>query len=1107
QTPSAAEPTQAPKATSEPSEPSAAGKVDAPSAVPTAVEAEAGAPPATTKAEPAKTDGPEFVSPFGFLYGGHARRWMRGGLTFLFGCLGAFWQMARETQYQWRWGVPVGFIFTLIATIGALDLFGTFDDVVAWVRAPRRIAAGGKPVDSSKPDISYPRPTSLPSANVSATIIEASVATKPFLLTLVSLLTAMTIMGHAVGIGYGIAAAIAWTATCAFGFKTLEALGLTDRARGLTSREGFWLIVFCIVLYVPALGAHSLVDPWETHYGEVSREVLSRDDWITIWWAEEGYFLSKPILDFWMQALAMATFGVAFVADKHTYLPDRVLAPTEIGGEPMHPEWIVRLPSLALSVVALYLAYKAVSKIYGRRAGLLGAMILATMGDWMMLSHQSITDMPFVASLTAAMALLIIGLTTPDDETVDASPVRFGSQVRALSAYHLAIGSVLVLALPQMLYFISRNVTVHRFGGPIFGYGVELHADQFHAGSGHKCWTDPASADSLDAMLRIGKWKCDQYRYAFPMAQPTLLGIIGLVLLAVLLILNRNERRVSRLCFIVAWIFAGISTMGKGIAGFGMPMAVVGAYILASNRWRDVLRLEIVSGVIVMFTVSLPWYFAMYVRMGDEFFQQLIIHHMIKRASDHVHDTNTGDDVSIHYYVWQLGYGMWPWSGLVPAGLVWWARKRWTAFKAGAGEVLGSKTELSLDDQNKRDIATFLIMWFVLAFTLFTKMPTKFHHYIFPAIPPAAMLLGVFLDDAIGPRALLPKSARAQYLAFIGVGVAAMTYGFSKLVPGPLFGHLDFGKELDNVSAVDVTKLVDQHYAASPVVGTILGLAGLALVLFAGKLAGESPEEDDGGDDEGSENQAPNGSIAAPVTKTLAASSKHLFIGALAIMAALTSALVTRDLASRPDADIKGQERLIQLYTYRYDRAWPKDVYFSNVFVGLGIAMLALLLVMAARAYRRQALVAIVALSALTCAWTLDDYMMKVAPHWGQRPLFEAYYRDRRSDKEPLVAFEMNWKGENFYSGGGLVEFGNGMGQGSTSGERASERMREWLSKVKTRATAVYFVTEKNRVNKIEEQLKGVLGAPTSASKKWTEEITKEADDNKFIVVRVRFPT
>ena len=32
------------------------------------------------------------------------------------------------------------------------------------------------------------------------------------------------------------------------------------------------------------------------------------------------------------------------------------------------------------------------------------------------------------------------------------------------------------------------------------------------------------------------------------------------------------------------------------------------------------------------------------------------------------------DDVSFRYYVWQLGYGLFPWSGFGAAGLLWWLR-------------------------------------------------------------------------------------------------------------------------------------------------------------------------------------------------------------------------------------------------------------------------------------------------------------------------------------------------------------------------------------------------------------------------------------------------
>ena len=73
----------------------------------------------------------------------------------------------------------------------------------------------------------------------------------------------------------------------------------------------------CVVsaMYLPWLGATGLWDPWETHYGEVAREILARDDWISLWWAQEDWFWSKPILIFWMEALSMGAFGVDFHPD------------------------------------------------------------------------------------------------------------------------------------------------------------------------------------------------------------------------------------------------------------------------------------------------------------------------------------------------------------------------------------------------------------------------------------------------------------------------------------------------------------------------------------------------------------------------------------------------------------------------------------------------------------------------------------------------------------------------------------------------------------------------------------------------------------------------
>ena len=64
----------------------------------------------------------------------------------------------------------------------------------------------------------------------------------------------------------------------------------------------------------------------------------------------------------------------------------------------------------------------------------------------------------------------------------------------------------------------------------------------------------------------------------------------------------------------------------------------------------------------------MPWYVAMYVRHGAAFTDRLLIHDHINRLTSGVH----GDNGSIQYFIWQLGYGVFPWIALVPAALGSW---------------------------------------------------------------------------------------------------------------------------------------------------------------------------------------------------------------------------------------------------------------------------------------------------------------------------------------------------------------------------------------------------------------------------------------------------
>jgi 4-amino-4-deoxy-L-arabinose transferase-like glycosyltransferase len=962
---------------------------------------------AAAGSESAKPEAPRLVAR------GNPLRLARGGLTTLLGSVIATALMGHPGQL--RWGVPLGALFVAVASWGVMDLMGTFDD------ADDRVVASTTLGSLTRPLVAF---------------------------CAAGLLFCMALGLAAAGVAFpqpvwGILVALSFVATTITLFEVGQALGMWRTIDGVLAdrpvwqREGFWVVVVAAALYFPFMGTYSLWDPWETHYGEVSREMLARDDWISLWWAQDGWFWSKPVLDMWMQAIAMATLGVH-------YQPDKMLIGN--GTYPvMHPEWAVRMPVVLLTIIAMYLLYKGASKTFGRRAALLGSLVLATMPDWYFLAHQTMTDMPFVAPMTACMGLVMVGLRTPETTLTNAYEVKAGKLRFRLTAWHLVFGAVLVCVIPQILYLLSRNVEFLWRPG---AHGFHPHWDEFRSGSGggncglpgnEDCRiTQPASipkgvAVSPDtfggAMARL-----------FGAVEPGVQAVIWAVVLGGILYLSWGERRIRRLAYLGGWFFAGISTLGKGPAGFGLPVLVTLAYLAASRPSEDILtrllrfvkeivEFEIVAGLLIVLAVALPWYVAMYVRHGPPFTDRLIFHDMFNRAFSHVHDTNEGDDTSFRFYIWQLGYALFPWIGLAPIGLLWWLRRK---------------------SDDRADMSVLLCMWVILAFALFSFMGTKFHHYIFPAVPPIAVLVGVVLDDMLGPGPLTRRGSMPLYVGALIAGSSLMVLGISRMLPGSFLGVKPDGH------------LADPSYVTGGVL-IVIGVA--AMVLSARWLQGGTAAE---------------GSESEPV-EPAAHGSRMLAAGAVA--AALLLIVVGRDLILKPDgSDQPGAIRLLQLFTYNYRRGWPDSLDFSAVLAGFTVVGIAISLALAVKAVRRHAVAAMCAFALVWGLWGLDVYMQRTAQHWGQHEVIAAYYADRASPAEELVAYQMNWKGENFYTGNHVPAF---VSTGST--------FTTWLKKQKDAGVKVmYFITEHGRIG----GLKSEVGA------KAYREVTDKVLCNKFVLVR-----
>jgi 4-amino-4-deoxy-L-arabinose transferase-like glycosyltransferase len=881
--------------------------------------------------------------------------------------------------------VPLGFAALLAASYAILDALGTFDDA------------------SDTPETAATKPLTLRS--LAPRLVELGSALIAVTASL-RLAVAGVLPLPIVTSGLLITGCVIWIVLASY--RLAEALGIFSKTHALLARHGFWLVLINVLLYVPMLGSYSLSDPWEAHYGEVAREMLARDDWLSLWWAQDGWFWSKPVLDFWLQGLGFSLTGMHF-------MPDQVLAAAANGHTPS-PEWPARLPMFLLTVLATYLLYKAVAKAFGARAGFLSGLVLTTAPYWYLIAHQSMTDMPYVAPLTAALALVVLGMRTDAEARVKTYELAVGRRVLRVSAFHLLFGAVLLSVLPQLVYLLTRNVTLH-LSTPNFGF--RWHWDEFFSGSGGGNCGLPGNED------------CRAAEPVNRLFQPGLGALVWGGVLGLLLYVNRGERRAQRLYFLAAWYFTALSALGKGAPGLVLPIVIALAGIGAARRYKDYARLELVGLGLLLACVCLPWYVQMYMRHGPPFTDRLLFHDMYKRAFVHVHDTNTGDDVSFRYYVWQLGYGLFPWSGFGAAGLLWWLR-------------FGNEAE---DAQS--EVMGFMALWFIVSFAMFTITLTKFHHYVLPCVPPIAVVTGVMLERALG-QGQLTQGRRALVPYFAGMGASAilLVYGALRMFPGSVSG-----------------RLLDGHLLAPSWVQGGAGLfGGMLLARMVLKKYALTPTALDG---------------------SFSSSYESGALGLLGVSAAIPIVLVGRDLWTSVSGDVEGQARLIHLFSYNYKRPWPSDsLSFDGILAGFTLVCAALAFGFVLPSFRRHALVLFSAVALVWAAWGIDVYLIKAAPHWGQRETILAYYAARKGPEEPFVAYQMNWKGENFYTGNRVPAF---VSSGS--------KFKSWIAEQRTKGVRViFFTTEHSRTS----SLKSELGAV-----KEFKVMTTKALNNKFMLARV----
>jgi 4-amino-4-deoxy-L-arabinose transferase-like glycosyltransferase len=469
--------------------------------------------------------------------------------------------------------------------------------------------------------------------------------------------------------------------------------------------------LFLAALTLPFAGNYGLWDPWESNYTEVSREILQTGDWVTLHDRRSSdhlfEFWSKPPLLFWSVAAALKVSGIHPTGE-----PAAELARS------WRVEWAARLPVLLFALWAVFALWRLLDAIVGRAAAWLGAVILSTSSQWLLLSRQTMTDIPFVACMTVALCYFARALLLPADAAEAPLPRRRIARISwpdSSSFYGLITIVAVGVICPLAVIFTQLEGTV-----VLAGHSLS------------------ATTSLVPYAIAVGA---------------ALVWAVG----------ARSRRQ---LYLYNAYVCCGLAALAKGPAGVVLPAMVILLFIVVRRRLSSLFRLELARGFVLVVAAACPWYQAMAIRHGSEFFAEFIGEQYLQRAAG-----RNGDRGSFEYYGLWLLRGLFPWSGLAAASIV-------RSLRDGGGDE---------DADGRKALQTLALVWLLVELAIISVVSTKFHHYVLPLLPPIAILAALTLQ-ALQERDRFAASS----LVAIGVPVTVATGARFAMHPIELLWLFDY---------------------------------------------------------------------------------------------------------------------------------------------------------------------------------------------------------------------------------------------------------------------------------------------------------------------------
>ncbi len=159
---------------------------------------------------------------------------------------------------------------------------------------------------------------------------------------------------------------------------------------------------------------------------------------------------------------------------------------------------------------------------------------------------------------------------------------------------------------------------------------------------------------------------------------------------------------------LLAYAFAALAFLTKGLMGLAFPMMIIGIWIVLQWRWQIVRRMCLFPGLLLFIIIVLPW-LLLVERANPEFFYYFFAVQQFSRYLT----THFNDKQPFYFYVPIILAGALPWTLFLVQSLVFNVKQVWGNLRSNSSTL-------------------FLLLWPLLIFLFFSLPKSKIVGYSLP---------------------------------------------------------------------------------------------------------------------------------------------------------------------------------------------------------------------------------------------------------------------------------------------------------------------------------------------------------------------------------------